>query len=112
MLNHQVTTFVLCCSVACSNGVPETELPKSAARAQNTQPSEPTHAVPAGEAVQDRCVSPECTESVVPEQREAKFLEDMGDGWQRLLEMDWEIAAGAEGYRCKTFTLSEELYVT
>ena len=84
--------------------------------AESDEPKEdeaPTADLPAGKPVQDRCVvSGSCGESVVPDQPKLEFLEDMGDGWQRLLEMDWDVAAGAEGYRCKSFTIPDDIYVT
>jgi hypothetical protein len=67
---------------------------------------------PATRQVQDRCVSAACGASLLPAQPELPFLEEMGDGWQRLLELEWAIAAGAEGYRCKTFTVPRDIYVT
>jgi hypothetical protein len=36
----------------------------------------------------------------------------MGGGWQRLMEADWQLAAGAEGYRCMTITIPEDVYIT
>jgi hypothetical protein len=67
---------------------------------------------PAGvETVQDRCVGPSCGRSELPEQPDLLFLEDMGGGWKRLMELDWAMAGSAEGYRCKTFTIPEDVYV-
>jgi len=68
---------------------------------------------PDSAAVLDRCVGMMCGQlSNLPEQPELVFLEDVGDGWARLMEMDWEIAPGSEGYRCMTFTIPEDIYAT
>lgn len=65
-----------------------------------------------GEEVQDRCLAGSCGATTLPEQPELEFLEDMGDGWLRLMEVDWALAGGSEGYRCKTFTIPETIYIT
>lgn len=65
-----------------------------------------------GESVQDRCLTGSCGKAQLPEQPELAFLEDMGEGWQRLMEADWELAAGSEGYRCMTLTIPEDVYIT
>jgi hypothetical protein len=36
----------------------------------------------------------------------------MGDGWQRLMEAEWELAPGSEGYRCMTLTIPRDVYLT
>jgi len=73
----------------------------------------PPAQAPAVQRVQDRCVSASsCGLSTMPAQPELEFLEDMGDGWRRLMELDWHVAAEAEGYRCKTFTIPEDVFVT
>jgi hypothetical protein len=36
----------------------------------------------------------------------------MGEGWQRLMEADWELAPTSEGYRCMTFTVPEDVLIT
>jgi hypothetical protein len=46
------------------------------------------------------------------EQEDLEFLEPMGDGWLRLMEADWEVAPMAEGYRCMTFTIPKDVYIT
>lgn len=63
-------------------------------------------------STQDRCYSGSCERSALPEQEELELLEDMGDGWQRLMEADWEVAPMAEGYRCMTFTIPKDIYIT
>ncbi|HEX6239915.1 MAG TPA: hypothetical protein VFZ61_03435 [Polyangiales bacterium] len=60
---------------------------------------------------QDRCLKPGCVPSRLPGQPALTFLEDMGDGWKRLMEADWQLAAGAEGYRCMRLTVPEDVYV-
>jgi hypothetical protein len=35
----------------------------------------------------------------------------MGDGWQRLMEAEWELAPGAEGYRCMTLTIPRDVNI-
>jgi hypothetical protein len=61
--------------------------------------------------VQDRCLIGGCEPTRLPAQPELAFLEDMGDGWQRLMEADWQLSAGSEGYRCMTFTVPEDIYI-
>jgi hypothetical protein len=61
--------------------------------------------------VQDRCLTGNCEPTQLPVQPELAFLEDMGDGWQRLMEADWQLAAGSEGYRCMTLTIPEDIYI-
>jgi hypothetical protein len=73
---------------------------------------EPRTHVPDGNSVQDRCLGESCGPAKLPAQPELVFLEELDDGWQRLVEMDWEVAAASEGYRCKTFTIPEDIYVT
>jgi hypothetical protein len=63
-------------------------------------------------SVQDRCIIEPCGKSQLPAQPELEFLEDTGEGWQRLMEMDWHLAAGAEGYRCMTFTVREDVFIS
>jgi hypothetical protein len=65
-----------------------------------------------GELVMDRCFGAGCMPSRLPPQPELEFLEDMGDGWQRLMEADWQLAPGSEGYRCMTLTIPEDIYIT
>jgi len=65
-----------------------------------------------GETVQDRCFVGSCVRSRLPPQPELEFLEDMGDGWRRLMEADWELAPNSEGYRCMTLTLPEDVYIS
>ncbi|HMI91248.1 MAG TPA: hypothetical protein VK509_07785 [Polyangiales bacterium] len=62
--------------------------------------------------VLDRCIVEPCKASKLPEQPALEFLEDMGEGWQRLMEVDWQLAAGAEGYRCMTFTVPKDTFIT
>ena len=59
----------------------------------------------------DRCLTPPCDASGLPVQPNLLFLEDMGDDWQRLMEADWELAPGAEGYRCMTLTIPRDIYI-
>jgi hypothetical protein len=59
----------------------------------------------------DRCLAHSCAPARLPVQPELEFLADMGDGWQRLMEVDWELAASSEGYRCMTFTVPEDVYI-
>jgi hypothetical protein len=61
---------------------------------------------------QDECYSVDCGRSALPVQEDLEFLEPMGDGWLRLMEADWEVAPTAEGYRCMTFTIPEDVYIT
>ena len=63
------------------------------------------------EMVQDRCLTAACQPVALPEQPKLAFLEDMGEGWQRLMEADWQLAAGSEGYRCQTLTIPEDVYI-
>jgi hypothetical protein len=63
------------------------------------------------DVVQDRCIIEPCETSRLPAQPELEFLEEMGEGWQRLMEVDWHLAAGAEGYRCMTFTVPEDVFI-
>lgn len=65
----------------------------------------------AGETVVDCCYGSTCVPSRLPPQPELELLEDMGDGWRRLMEADWELAPGTEGYRCMTLTLPEDVYI-
>jgi hypothetical protein len=64
-----------------------------------------------GETVLDRCYGSTCVPSRLPPQPDLEFLEDMGGGWQRLMEADWELAPGTEGYRCMTLTVPEDVYI-
>ena len=66
---------------------------------------------PGPDDVQDRCLAGTCQPTKLPEQPELEFLEDMGDGWQRLMEVDWQLSGTSEGYRCKTFTIPEDIYI-
>jgi hypothetical protein len=61
--------------------------------------------------VQDRCIVEPCKPSQLPQQPALAFLEDMGEGWQRLMEVDWQLAAGAEGYRCMTLTVPKDTFI-
>jgi hypothetical protein len=63
-------------------------------------------------STQDRCYDASCGRSALPVQEDLEFLEPMGDGWLRLMEADWELAPTAEGYRCMTFTIPEDVYIT
>ena len=73
---------------------------------------EPTTTDLAPAEVQERCIASPCEPSILPEQPDLPFLEDMGDGWVRLMEVEWHVGAGAEGYRCRTFTVPEDIHVT
>jgi len=74
--------------------------------------AQPDAAPSGGEpTVMDHCLRPPCERARLPRQPELEFLEDMGDGWQRLMEVDWELAPGSEGYRCMTFTIPREVHV-
>jgi hypothetical protein len=66
----------------------------------------------AGPLIPDRCLRGSCAPPVLPPQPELAFLQDMGDGWQRLLEIDWEVGANSEGYRCATFTVPRDVHIT
>ncbi|MDD9971136.1 MAG: hypothetical protein OXR73_33165 [Myxococcales bacterium] len=59
----------------------------------------------------DRCHASACDSITLPEQPALAFLEEMGDGWQRLMEADWALAAGTEGYRCMTLTVPRDVRV-
>ena len=61
--------------------------------------------------VRDRCLSGDCAPVALPEQPELAFMKDMGDGWHRLMEMDWTLSPASEGYRCMAFTVPENLQV-
>jgi hypothetical protein len=99
-------------------------VPKTPRGGQPAEPTKPAQAGMSGRAqpplqtpeseqrVQDECVAGMCAPSRLPQQPDLPFLADMGDGWLRLMEMEWEVAAGAEGYRCKTFTIPEDVYAT
>ncbi|HKP59302.1 MAG TPA: hypothetical protein VJV78_21410 [Polyangiales bacterium] len=65
-----------------------------------------------GPANGDRCLTPPCIAPHLPVQPEVPLLADAGDGWQRLIEADWELAPGSEGYRCVRRTLSQDVFVT
>lgn len=45
-------------------------------------------------------------------QPDVEFLSDAGEGWLRLIQADWELAAGSEGYRCVRMTIPEDVYIT
>jgi hypothetical protein len=60
----------------------------------------------------DRCYGEQCVPSRLPQQEDLEWLEPMGDGWLRLMEADWEVAPNAEGYRCMTLTIPEDIYIT
>jgi hypothetical protein len=62
---------------------------------------------------QDRCLgaTTTCGRGQLPPQPDVPFLSDAGDGWLRLIEADWELAPGTEGYRCVGRTLSQDVYV-
>lgn len=60
----------------------------------------------------DECHGSVCLPSHLPRQQELEFLEPMGDGWLRLMEADWEMAPNAEGYRCMTLTVPEDVLIT
>ena len=64
------------------------------------------------ETTQDRCNGARCLPSRLPPQPELEFLEPMGEGWLRLMEADWAVAPSAEGYRCMTFTVPEDVLIT
>jgi hypothetical protein len=60
----------------------------------------------------DRCNGTMCVPSKLLPQEDLEFLEDMGDGWLRLMEADWEVAPTSEGYRCMTLTVPEDVLIT
>jgi hypothetical protein len=59
----------------------------------------------------DRCFGEACEPAVLPAQAERRLLEDAGDGWQRLIEADWQLSARSEGYRCVRKTAPRDVYV-
>ncbi len=60
----------------------------------------------------DRCLdAASCGEAHLPPQPDVPWLGDAGDGWLRLIEADWELQPGSEGYRCVTRTVPEEVYI-
>jgi hypothetical protein len=67
---------------------------------------------PPPNTVLDNCYSAQCEPSLLVPQEDLEFLEDMGDGWKRLMEADWHLAASSEGYRCMTFTVPEDVMIT
>lgn len=62
--------------------------------------------------VMDNCLGESCERSELPEQPPFEFLSDAEDGWAWLVKADWQLAAGAEGYRCVRFTAPEDVYIT
>lgn len=60
----------------------------------------------------DRCLSGACGAAVLPVQPEVAFLSEAGDGWLRLIQADWELVPGSEGYRCVRRTVPEDVYIT
>ncbi|HKU44478.1 MAG TPA: hypothetical protein VJR89_40235, partial [Polyangiales bacterium] len=59
----------------------------------------------------DRCLKEACRTTTLPEQPDYPVLGDAGDGWLRLIEADWQLAAGSEGYRCARVTLPRDVLV-
>jgi hypothetical protein len=59
----------------------------------------------------DRCFVAACDPAVLPEQAQLPFLEDVGDGWQRLIQADWQLGAQTEGYRCAYKTVPQDVYI-
>ena len=41
----------------------------------------------------------------------SEFLADAGDGWLSLLEVEWELPAGGEGYLCARATVPRDAYL-
>jgi hypothetical protein len=66
-----------------------------------------------GEAavVRDRCFGEACDPAVLPAQAELPFLDDAGEGWQRLIETGWQLSARSEGYRCVYKTVPRDVYI-
>jgi hypothetical protein len=61
--------------------------------------------------VRDRCNGSSCVPARLVPQEDLEFLEDMGDGWLRLMEADWELSPTSEGYRCMSFTVPEDVLI-
>lgn len=59
----------------------------------------------------DRCFEDGCDPVVLPTQADLPFLDDAGDGWQRLMQADWQLGAHSEGYRCAYKTVPEDVYI-
>jgi hypothetical protein len=74
-------------------------------------PPDPPDEPPANTVI-DRCNSSQCEPSLLVPQEDLVFLEDMGDGWKRLMEADWHMAGSSEGYRCMGFTVPEDVMIT
>lgn len=62
--------------------------------------------------VADRCFTGHCERARLPKLPELEFLGDVGDGYLRLIEADWELAANSEGYRCMRLTVPETIHVS
>jgi hypothetical protein len=60
----------------------------------------------------DRCLEGACPPPALPPQVPYEFLSETGDGWLRLIQAEWELAAKSEGYRCVRKTMPEEVYIT
>jgi hypothetical protein len=59
----------------------------------------------------DRCFDGACDPAVLPEQAQLPFLDDVGDGWQRLMQADWQLGPHSEGYRCAYKTVPQDVYI-
>ena len=90
---------------------PEDASPGEDAAVDAAEPEADANAPPEPGTTQDRCLRAGCGRAHLPSQPQLTLLEDMGDGWKRLMEAEWELAPSTEGYRCMTLTLPEDVYV-
>lgn len=101
--------------LGCGAGVADPDEPRDAGDqeepvADGSTP--PLDAEPDGTAAHvDRCFDAVCDPAVLPEQTELPFLADAGEGWQRLIEADWQLGPYSEGYRCAYKTVPEDVYI-
>jgi hypothetical protein len=117
MLRRRLRTAVLIMRleavllIGCNEGTPDRSEPVDSGEEQ--PPADGPVAVhPDGaDSFRDRCFDEECDAVVLPMQTELPFLAEAGDGWQRLIEADWQLSARSEGYRCAYKTMPQDVYI-